>query len=503
MSSLRNLRVRDFSGGPNLRDAQSELAKNECVDAWNVTFDERGGVSSRLGYQKVNGSVYGGGLVKNVYYSPLLGEYITQAGASLYLGTNTTIRKTFTTSARVVFVDFGATVVALHPVDGLFTSADGITWAAVADVDAPKGSCMAVWQNKVWVSGHAAAPARLYFSDVGSVTSWTASSFNDLREKDTQPIVALSGAAGVDTIGRPGLLVFKRESTYRVYDSTTGAYQTVDSRIGAASALSVVTLNNRTIALSQHGLYWTDGVNPMKNAGERFEPLWEPTQVNFAQLDLWAAGARFNRAYFSLTRAGSTANDLALEYHPEEGWVTPGSNAMSAYATFGASTEKLYGGSPTVSGQVYELLVTGADDGVAIDSRFQTRWFEPGDGFLARLRRARLLGRTGGLTITVTVRRDYQTSAGDDLPVIIDELDTESYDSGVFYDSGALYGTPAAQAYHDEHSLGTCKAFSLRITASTSTVGNTLQLLASGTGPEVGAWAFFGFDLLFVPLGIA
>jgi hypothetical protein len=121
----------------------------------------------------------------------------------------------------------------------------------------------------------------------------------------------------------------------------------------------------------------------MENASDRFKPLWQSSQINHQKLDLFCAGRANQRAYFSLCRAGSTACDLALEYHPVQGWLAPGSNAAACYTTFGLDTEQLYAGSPTVTGQVYQQLATGADDGAAIPWRFQTRWFELNAGFNA------------------------------------------------------------------------------------------------------------------------
>lgn len=502
LPSLRNLKARDFSGGPNLRDAASELADNELVDGWNVTFDERGGAGSRLGYVKWNSTAFSAGAVKNMHYSGVLDNVVTQAGASLYLGTTNTIRKTFTTAARAVFVDFNGKVFAGHPVDGLWYSTDGITWTAVADADRPATcAAMAVWQNKLWVVP--ASSSSIQWSDAGDGTAWTAASVNQLREKDDEPVVALAGSSGIDVVGRPGLLAFKRESFYRIHDSATGAYETLDAKIGAASALAVVSVGGKTITLSEYGISWTDGLSAMRPASDRFEPLWSPAQINHAQLDLICAGFLRNRAYFSLPRAGATANDLSLEYHPDQGWVAPGSNAVACYTTYGLDTEKLYGGSPSVSGQAYELYKGGSDDGVAISSRMQTRWFEPSDGFLTRLRRIRLVGRSGTVALTVAIRKDYASSGGDAYSVTLNDLDSVAYDSGETYDSGEMYGVPAAQVYQDIHSPGTCKSFSLRVSASTTTTGNALQLLGAGDAPEVGAWALYGFDLLYVPLGIA
>lgn len=499
-ATFEQLSTRDFSGGPNVRDALPQLAADEVADAWNVTFDRRGGVASRLGFAKVNATPYGGGLVRNVYYSTTLGNFVVQAGASLYLGTDTTARRTFTTSDRVGFADFAGKLFAIHPVDGLFSTTNGTTWTAVSDPDAPKGSVLAVWQNKLWAAGNTTNRARVFFSDAGNGESWGAASWVDLREKDDEQVVALTGGAGIDVAGRQGLLAFKRRSTYRIYDSTSGAYQTIDPQIGAASALSVVSVSNRTFALSENGIFWTDGVGAMKPASERLRPLWRRDQIAFDQLNLFCAGRLGTKAYFSLARAGSTANDLALELDPETGAIAPGSNAASAYTTFGSSTERLYGGSPTVSGRVYEYYTTGADDGVAISSRVQTRWFEPGEGFLSQLTRLRLHG-VGSFTLGVL--HNYVSDPVLTQSISIAQAAPLLYDSGLSYDQGLKYPSDFVIGYADVFSLGAARSVSLRITASTTTTQTGQQIFGQGEGPQLGAWQLYGFDLLHSPLPIA
>lgn len=497
--ALKGVEARDFSGGPNLRDAASELAKNESVDCWNMTFDERGGATSRLGYAKRNSSVYGGGLVSNVYYWQTGSVEIVQAGASLYKGTSTVAVKTFTTSARAVFADIGGYLIAAHPVDGMFSSTDAVTFTAFADPDAPVAVALEVWQNKLFAA--VTASSKVMWSDIGLPLAWTAASFNQLREKDNEQIVALKVASGVDISGRAGLCAFKRRSWYRIFDSGTGAYETVDSSVGAASALSVVNIGGKTISLSERGVFWwASGQVGAVNASDRLAPLWDPTVgINMAQLDLFCAGVRKGRAHFSLCRAGSTANDLALEYHPDQGWVAPGSHAMSCYATYGASTEVLIGGSPSVTGQVYNLYTGGTDDGTAIASRFQTRWMETNSGFLSTIWQIRMFGRG---TVTATIRKDYEDAAGDNYPVVMDGSGS-AYDAGLLYDAGELYAVAARQYEDALFSLGVCRQVSLRITASTSTTFTDNALLGAGTGPTVGAWALYGLEVLYVPLGVA
>jgi hypothetical protein len=494
---LKGGSVRDFSGGPNLRDAAPELGQNELVDSWNVTLDERGGVTSRLGRAKYNSSVYGGGLVSNQFYSSVAADLLTQAGASLYKGTSTVAVKTFTTSARVGFAEIAGKIVAGHPVDGLFTSTDGITWAAVVDVDAPKGNALETWQNKLYVAGQ--GTARVSWSDAGDPTSWTATSFNDLRSKDNEKVVALKVASGLDISGRAGLVACKQESTYRIFDSTTGAYEVIDATVGAASALAIVQVGAKLITLSKRGIFWwSEGQVGMVNASDRLQPLWDPGQINLAQLDLFCSGRRGNRARFSLCRAGSTANDLSLEYHPEQGWIAPGSNAFSCYATSTGAAEVVYGGSPTVSGQAYIQNSGGTDDGVAISYRIQTRWFELSDGFLASVWQIRLHGRGSG---TMTVRTDYASAGGTDYPFDLTQAGAR-YDTGLHWDS-FYYVIPSYQETQAFYSIGPCRQFSLLFTGSTSTTTSAAQVLGAGTAPVVGSVAIYGAEWLWVPLGLS
>lgn len=496
-AGLTGSEIRDFSGGPNLRDSASELAANECVDAFNITFDERGGATSRLGYEKDNSTVFSGGTVKNIFWSQVLGAKITQAGPSLYLGTTNTARKTFSTAELVTFCEMNSLIVACHPTDGLFTSADAVTWTAVADVDAPKGTCVTVWQNKVFVG---CPDGSVRWSVATDPTSYVSTDFNKLWEHDQQPIVALHIGSGQDILGRPGMLCFKQESAYRVSDSATGEYTTIDATVGAAGALAVVGVGARVITISKRGVFWwREDQAGMVEASNQFLPLWDPAQVNLGQLGLWCAGREGNRALFSLTRFGSTANDLAIEYSPDQQWLAPRSDAMSCYATSTGAGEVLYGGSPTVSGQVYQLNRGGTDDGADISWRFQTRWVELSSGFLASVWQIRLQGRGVG---TCTVRRDYASSGGDETDFDFTSADIE-YDTGLHYDTGLTYVIPVFQSTVAFYSVGVCRQFSLLFEGSSSTTVTGPQILGAGAGQELGAFGLFGVTWLYAALGLA
>lgn len=499
-AALKGGSAKDFSGGPNLRDAASQITANECIDSFNITFDERGGASSRLGYARYNSTVYhASDLIRNQFWSGIVDTVIVQCGAKLYLGTSNTVNKTFATTARAVFAEFNGKIYAGHPVDGLFHSTDAVTWTAVADADRPT-TCVAiaVWQNKLWV-----VPANsdtVYWSSAGDGTSWVNTDFNALREKDNEPLVGLHISSGQDVLGRPGLLAFKQESTYRINNSTTGAYDTVDATVGAANHIAIVGVGPKVFAVSKRGIFWfQEGLAGMQNASDRLQPLWDPSQIDLTQLDLFAAGRKRNRAVFSLPRTGSTANDLSLELHPDQAWIAPGSNAMSCYTVSTGAAEVLYGGHPTTTGRLYAIDSGGLDDSADIDWRLQTQWFNLNNGFGASVWQIRLHGRGEG---TLTVMRNYASSGGDDRAFDL-TTDPILYDSGLLYDSGETYFVPKFQETTAVFSIGRLRQMSLKFAGSSDSTVEAPQLLGQVANPRVGEFALYAVEWLHSPLGLS
>lgn len=497
------LRVRDFSGGLNLREAPPELAANESPDMGNVTLDERGGAAKRLGYVTVNSTPFSGGLVQNLHYSGVVANLVTQAGSSLYLGTTNTARVTFSTGARVGMTDFAGKIWAVHPVDGVFSTTDGITWTHIAA--SPVGCSIISWQNRLLVCGDLANPTMVSASAIGDGTDFTTAAGhgwnNQLRENpnDGSALLCLAAASGVDIAGRPGLIACKRDSTYRLYDSNTGAYQTLDPNVGAASSKSVTTAYGKTIILSRYGIFWTDGVSPLQKASARVDPLFTPAALAESQLDLCAAGSFGGRAYFSLPRVGKTANDLMLEYHPTEGWITANSNAATCYANF-STTQAFYSGSPSVSGQVFQQFSGGADNGASIASWFQTKWFEPNDGFFTRFRSAKVLG-WGAMDFYR--RADYSVAQGVHRSVSISRGGFTWNDPGALWNSSTTTWGPTTFVGYSSPlpSLGTGRSVSFRIEETSTLTTTQPPLLGSGVAPLIGAWGLAGIDLAHVLLG--
>ena len=488
--------ITNFSGGPNFRDSPTELAANESYTAYNCTFDERGGVASRLGYVKRNGIALGTGVkIINEFYSPLLNAFVTQSGTGLYTGDNTTSRHTFTTADICTFAELGGKVIVGHPVDGLFYSTDGITWTHITSANAPAtANCIATWNAKLFVG---MSDGSVHWSNASDPLTWTSTDFNEFWTKDQKPIVALHIGSGQDIQGRPGLLVFKQDSVYRMNDSGTGAYTVLDASYGAAGPKAVVGVGARVIWIGRGGIFWwrEDQASPVA-AADLLRPIWRAEELSFANQSGWCAGRRLNRAYFSCSTLNSSVNDLSFEYHPDEEWVAPRSDAMTCYSM--DANNNTYGGSPTMNGQMYQLDTGGTDDGTAISWSFQTRWLVPNGGFQATVWLARLHGRGAG---SMTVRSDYEDSGG--TTYSFDLVGSGAHWGSFNWGDGTTWSATTLSETQAFYNLTTCRQFSLLFTGTSTTTATGRTLIGSVPAPSLGAFGLYGIECLYIPLGIS
>lgn len=507
-----------FNGGLNLRDRAVELKPSESPNCWNVTLDNRGGVTKRLGYTKWNASSVASN-VEYGFFSTLFGIFwYTTADGSLYSddGSGTLVLvHMFTAGFSLSMVDFAGDVVVAHGNDGLYTSSDGSTFSAVsaATGSAPTGYVISVWQNKLWVvesdpgTGTNLNKNSIKWCAPGDITKWASADGGgsiQIREKDDAPIIALHNGAGADSQIQPGMFVFKTDSTYRIYDSTTGAYLMVDPGVGAASKNSVVSMFGELYILSRRGLYATRKLAALVPIAEQLYPLFDPSQLADRTLSNWCAGTKGDRIYFSMATAaagaGAGANDICIEYAPLYGWAVVGSNAMFCYLSLrslgsdlaslssNVDEEKLLGCSPTVTGQIYEMNKGGSDDGTAITSWYETRWFEMSGGHQGRMNLIRLLTRG---TYTLTVWTDFKNV----------ETATAGMSASVTASGEATY------VPFQPRSVG--RAFKVRVDESSTTTYTSPQFFPtvggtdSGDGQVQGAWALYTVDSQFAPLGLS
>jgi hypothetical protein len=506
-----------FDGGWNIRDSISGLELNESPDCKNVVIDERGGIGSRLGITKGHDTVLAGAPIQG-YYWESQNLIVIQIGAQLYKATPgsnfVTMGAAFSTSARVAMVDFNEALVITHPVDGVFTS-DGTTNtlrnATVA------GTCIAVWQNKVFVgSGAAVARERVWWSNAGDATVWTtATDFNDIQEVDTLGVVAIGVGQGMDVAGRPGLLVFKRRSTYRINDSATGEYTTLSTEAGAASANAVADIAGLTAFIGDSGIHVTDGVSPPVKVSDQIHPLFNSAVLSFSDADLalWSAGVKEGDTFiFNVKRVGASAPDLMLECRPharrtedEEpsfSIVPHEGCAMRWLITVPAATGSNLWGGGTSAHYIYRLFEGGTDDGTAISAYWTSKAFEANQLALWHLVRVRAKGRGEGVSLSTIA--DWG-SAGQSFPLTAWLAVTGEWGVGLWGAPDAFgtgfWGADAYELLENVWNLGTANAFALKLSASTSTATTRPPALGSGQGAPLGAWNCYALRLDVRSLG--
>lgn len=501
----------DFSGGWNIRDAPSELANNESPDLLNVTLDERGGVVKRLGCESVGTNFVNA--ASNIFYWRSGDVFILQRAAVIYKTTDfttyTTI-KTYSTNDVAAFCDWNigaiGLLIAVHPT-GKVSTYDGTTWTDVAT--SPKGNCIAIWQNKVWVSGDPDNRSRVYACIAGHPEqAWNlADDYNDMREKDHAPVTALGGGPGMDIAGRPGLLVFKKNWIGRINDAnaagtTFGQYTTLHNEAGAVSAQAITSSSSGLVcSINERGIWVCDGDSAQLASG-KISRLFRAEMLNFAKTDEWCAEQHDDRVIFCVSRQGSDRNNLTLEFHPTQGWIVPHDCAFRSLTLYTKNERQLYGASPKAInplvdpyGKVFQVFSGWSDDGEEILSHFQTRWFEVQGGYSIRLRRMRVQARGRFMVYT---KHDY-----------IDTLDQgqtfKGLSAGGYWGQGDWgefnWGQAAFETFEDLYSWGVAKAFCVVVREHSSTSAFSPTLLEGTTAQQTGSYALYGVLLDYVRLG--
>jgi hypothetical protein len=435
---VASLLLDNFSGGLNLRDSPNELSLSplETPDATNWTLDERGGLKWRKGCTLGVALPGASATEAFLFYSAMLNQWLCarESGGTLKLFTRPgdfsgvwTDRGTINSvvTAEAAFVDFpGATpkvVITTNvnsgAVKGIFTW-DGTTLTDLAAGDAVCGNAIALWQNKVWVAGYPTSdangnPTTLRWCDAGDPTTWTGTNIQQFREKDAEPLTGLGVAGGA-------LVVFKKRSSYRVNDASTGAFTTIDVASGCVHPQSVVALRGRLYVWGTLSLYECDGIGPLLNVGGRVLPLFSVTEPGRGVV----AGVKDDRVLFAYPNsAGGTNLDRVLEFSPDYGWIMrhrvvttiPADARITSFARKGNS---LYAAVKNAD-VIYAIFdATPGNDASAAytDRNYRTPWLQPNSGMLARLQRVRVQGFVGqgtSTTLDVNVYKNWDRGSPD------------------------------------------------------------------------------------------
>lgn len=444
-----------FDGGLNLRDSLELLAPNETPDAVNMTLTTRGSAWVRNGCANAIALPGNSGAVAFIHYSAALDQFLcvrqdTGVPQNMNLFSRPGDLSGSWTSRGIVgaysgqatgqgaaFIDFPGNppkVVLVTPVlsgggvGGVFTW-DGTTLTNVSTT--VRGSTIALWHDRAWVGCYPSSdangnPTSLFFSAIGDPATWsTTLQANQLREKDASQITAIGVIGG-------GLLAFKKRSAYRISDSNTGAYTTIDNAVGCIGPRAVVGLKGRLYSWAADGLYEFDGIGPGRNVGDKARPLFATDAAIAGGTPFIAGGRLEDRVLFAYPSSQGGNNDRLLEYSPDHGWLmkhelaAAGQNEVSSFT----SKENTLYAAVTDGDDLFKMFTEtpGADDGTNFTSNIKIAPINRGR--LHRLQRVRVYGKAasaGTNTKELRTYLDWSTAVRDtfDITTAIETADAQ------------------------------------------------------------------------------
>jgi len=333
--------------------------------------------------------------------------------------------------------------------------------------------------NRIWVSGVASSPARVYFSDLipensGPVT-WPAANVAVFDENDGEPITGL-GHVG------PYILVTKRRKLYVITDFNTGDARRLSDNIGCVSNRSIAQAPEGTYFLAEdRGVYLTNG-SKLTPISDQIQPT-----INAIQTRTAAVGTYFNGHYYLSVDlsdgVGSNESTLDFDSALNSWWLhTFGSSQFAIWHP--SASPGLYSAKSSGSAIVDQCFVPGVytDNGTPFTWRWRGPWQSP--TFYRRRRfptpyfrkRFRQIRFDGYGTVDFGIGTDF---AGGEVTWLTDAFaqggsNFGAADGSTFGGAGLFGDTPSisrARAY----SLGVHNAVSI-VFSSTST---TADLVAS------------------------
>lgn len=186
---------------------------------------------------------------------------------------------------------------------------DGVTATTVAWAGGiPPAGCtwIRLWKNRMVAGGNAAFPDRIYYSNIGNPELPNPWNFIDIRSSYDDSDITVWGELLGDN-----LLVFKKNSTWLVYDSNTFANRRLGFP-GVPHENLTANLNGAFYFLSKNRLWLTDGITDPRPVSLKFNIDLIPDDVNSRASQLVADPVN-ERLLLLLTQTAGTSTPI--------GWV--------------------------------------------------------------------------------------------------------------------------------------------------------------------------------------
>jgi hypothetical protein len=178
----------------------------------------------------------------------------------------------------------------------------------------PNGQFAIFAGNRIWITGIAADPSAIWFSELVSIgeggaegdpSNWPSTNVVRFDASDGYPIT------GLGTVG-PYILLFKEHKTWVIHDLDTGANRKLADNIGCVAQRSIVETPLGTFFLTaDQGIYLTNG-SKLEEMSFKVRPTI--LEANAAARKNAAGTYYANHYYLSYPTASSSVNDRTLDY---------------------------------------------------------------------------------------------------------------------------------------------------------------------------------------------
>lgn len=483
--------ISDFSGGLDLVSSLNTIQPGFTPDARNFRLATYGGLEKTAGYSAF--ATLGAAAHELVYYEQRDGspKRLVAAQATAWQsvaadGTVADIRTAMVSVTETTFVQHEDYLYGLDRANNLgrWDGTTLTTYAPGVDSGPKLGIILGIWQNRMWVAP--GTGMRVEFSDPETFTgtgSWPADQYVELGGPGTSDKI-IGGMPTPD-----GLLVFTNNSTYMIYDETTGANRLVDAERGCASRKSLAQVGDTVYGVCEDGIFATRG-SALTIVSDRIGPIFEkgsPALSSAAGLswfgNYWASfgqAASTNDVSFELV--GETGSLMAIDY-PAHAWASGDISDAEELAFFVDATDRT---------KIRKAFDGGTFAGTAIACHYDTPLNPLEDEtHFKRLRRTRIVGRGA---LTVAVRTDYSTTDID--------TDTMAFPSAVggvwntaTWDGANWAGYQVFEGWAHLSAVG--RRFTLRISESSSDTSPARDALGETIPGSVGAAGIYLIETSF------
>lgn len=457
-----------FGRGLNLNDKEDAVQPDECIDALNVEFTDRGAVRQRSGYEVFTDAPLTNRGTSATTYKNLAGDnhLIVGAGSRVDVldGSSDTVDSLtgMTAGGFWSFAKYGAPgrelVFAGNGYDKI-RQWDGTDWDYPTDygvspatprTTVPNGGALAALSvdqgNRLLVgrfltsdggpdgSANSSNPSRVWYSEAGDPSSWPEDNWVDFAPGDGEAIQAM-------VTWNQFIFVFKESKFFVIYgtydDNGVAALQwrTVEAGVGAVGPGAVCASVDGVYFVDQKGVYRTTGDTP-ELISQQISPIFDRNKTPSIY---WTGGtlahpnaediricAHNRRVYIAfpdgnnVDEVDGVVNNRVLVYDPMYGWWTiwsfrnpagtleVGAGFMVSWSA--GSIPKLYFGFSTGAKDIGVIQRAAVSDaGAAIAARWRSGWFNFDSSTLKTIRESKLWASG---SCDVGIATDFESSAG-------------------------------------------------------------------------------------------